>query len=332
MRIILLGEKDSERTIFFTKAVNELGIEFTFTPFPQVSVVQEFDFSILKNCAVKIDPPDMHSMYIDELTTFALEYSQFLKTLQHIPGVKFLNAPESISLVLDKISCKRILVDNEIRTAPFFTGIHSLSELREVMDVQRLSGVFIKPRFGSGAAGIIAFRRNVHRGEELMYTTVTFLDGRLCNTRKQRCVHDTEEIETIVNGILKLGAIVEKWIPKVMAGGKTYDLRVIWQFGKIEHIVARLSKGTITNLHLGGEAINVDELHFSEKTLSNIEELCDNAMSNFPGLNSAGIDVLLEKGTLKPYIIEINGQGDLLYKDIFNENNIYKKQILYLKS
>ena len=41
----------------------------------------------------------------------------------------------------------------------------------------------------------------------------------------------------------------------------------------------------------------------------------------------AGIDVLLEKGTMKPYIIEINGQGDLIYQDIYDENRIYKRQI-----
>ena len=37
--------------------------------------------------------------------------------------------------------------------------------------------------------------------------------------------------------------------------------------------------------------------------------------------------MLLEQGTMKPYIIEINGQGDLIYQDIYGENRIYKRQI-----
>jgi glutathione synthase/RimK-type ligase-like ATP-grasp enzyme len=330
MHIILLGETDSERTHFFTKAADELGIEFTFLSFPHNNTFQDFNFSVLENCAIKIDPPDIHSIYIDELNSFSLQYSQFLKTLQIIPGVKFLNSPESISLTLDKLRCKNILLENEISTAPIIAGINSISELNEAMSARHLHSVFIKPRFGSGAAGIIAFRRNIKTGEELMYTTVQIVDGRLCNTRSQRCVRNTEEIEIIVNGILKLGAIVEKWIPKAVARGKAYDLRVVWQFGEMEHAVARLSKGVITNLHLGGEAINVNELNLSNQTRYLIEELCENAMCKFPELNSAGIDILLEQNTLKPYIIEINGQGDLLYKDIFDENKIYKNQLLYL--
>ena len=42
----------------------------------------------------------------------------------------------------------------------------------------------------------------------------------------------------------------------------------------------------------------------------------------------AGIDVMLDKKTGKPRIIEINGQGDLLYQDIYGENIIYRNQIL----
>ncbi len=55
--------------------------------------------------------------------------------------------------------------------------------------------------------------------------------------------------------------------------------------------------------------------------------LCRDAMKLFPGLLSAGIDILLEKGTLRPRIIEINGQGDLIYQDIYAENTIYKQQV-----
>ena len=41
----------------------------------------------------------------------------------------------------------------------------------------------------------------------------------------------------------------------------------------------------------------------------------------------AGIDILLERKTMRPLIIEMNGQGDLIYQDIFGENNIYREQV-----
>ncbi|EPZ8049302.1 STM4014 family protein, partial [Salmonella enterica subsp. enterica] len=40
----------------------------------------------------------------------------------------------------------------------------------------------------------------------------------------------------------------------------------------------------------------------------------------------AGIDVLLTT-SLTPYIIEINGQGDLIYQDAQQNNLIYQTQI-----
>ena len=64
--------------------------------------------------------------------------------------------------------------------------------------------------------------------------------------------------------------------------------------------------------------------------MKEIEEVCAKAMEAFPELAMAGIDILLEKGSLRPRIIEINGQGDLMYQDIFKENKIYKEQIRYM--
>ena len=57
-----------------------------------------------------------------------------------------------------------------------------------------------------------------------------------------------------------------------------------------------------------------------------VERLCLQALACFPGLRSAGVDVLLEKGSLKPRIIEMNGQGDLIYQDIYQDNGIYGHQ------
>ena len=59
--------------------------------------------------------------------------------------------------------------------------------------------------------------------------------------------------------------------------------------------------------------------------------MCRRAAACFRGLRSAGIDVLMEKGSMKPRIIEMNGQGDLIYQDIFNKNIIYRRQAEMMK-
>ena len=332
MQLLLIGERDAERTEFFMKTAHELSLNPRFIPFPIENPFQGFNCSLMENCAVKIDPPNPRSVYIDEMNAFGLKYSLFLNKLRNIPGTGYLNDPAEISHTLDKLRCKHTLEEAGIRTAPFVDEVNTITALRKTMDEKRIKGVFIKPRFGSGAAGIIALRRNKKTCDEVIYTTVELSEGRACNTRKQRRVRDTNEIEAIVNGVLGMEAVVEKWIPKASTDGKTYDLRVVWQFGRIACSVARLSGGTITNLHLGGCALDIGNLRLSNQTLYEIEELCGSAMRQFPGLNSAGIDILLEHNSLKPYIVEINGQGDLLYLDAYGENRIYKSQLMYLNS
>ena len=55
-------------------------------------------------------------------------------------------------------------------------------------------------------------------------------------------------------------------------------------------------------------------------------------MECFPGLQSAGIDLLLEKGSLSPRIIEMNAQGDLIYQDLYDQNQIYRRQAVWMKA
>jgi len=324
MQIVLIGEADSRRTEFFMKAAAELAISVKFIPYPSIDKLSDFNFAVLENSVVKIDPPLPHSSNINDISTVSLHYSHFLNKVQSINNTKFLNSPDQILRVMDKQALKHTVENAGIRTAQSFPGINSISDLREN---KQLNSVFIKPRFGSGAAGVVAYRRNLKTGDEIIYTTVRYSNMQFYNNSKLRTVRDKYELETIVNYILQIGALVETWIPKASHAGKTYDLRIVWQFDKIEYAVARLSSGTITNLHLGGRSVDMAELGLSRETLHEIEVLCGNTMAQFPGLNSAGLDILLEKGSLKPYIIEVNGQGDLLHKDIRGENRLYKSQI-----
>ena len=195
------------------------------------------------------------------------------------------------------------------------------------MKEKRCYSVFVKPRYFSGAAGVTAFR--VHPVNEKMrvYTSCRMDDNRLVNTKKMVVLEDRQEIIFFMEQLLKICCIVERWYPKAEFKGKSYDLRVVYQFGHIAYIVVRQSGGPITNLHLNNHAMDIKRLGLSQEKLQEIEEVCKEAMEVFPGLNMAGIDILLEKGTLRPLIIEMNGQGDLIYQDIYGENLIYSEQI-----
>jgi len=330
MGITLIGQEGTERSDFFIKAAKQLQIPINTIDFPKLDEPFSFDLCQLAGNSVKIDPPELSSVYLDELNALNMQYTDFLAKLQSAPGARFLNSPLAISHTLDKLYCKQTLMEANISTPPCLAGIATASQLKQAMSETRIHSVFIKPRFGSGAAGIVAYRLNMTTGSEIAYTTSHFIRDRLVNTRKLSCIHDSGEIEEIINYVLDIGSIVEKWAPKASYAGKAFDIRAVWQFGKIEFAVARLSNGPITNLHLGGESVPLGQLGLADGTLVQIGLLCSQTMGLFPGLECAGIDILLESSTNEPNIIEINGQGDLLYLDIFNENKIYNSQVFFL--
>ena len=350
--LILLGDPDTKRAKYFLKAADILGQPVTVIALPSFTHPEEtqcetdmetaltdFDFSRLQNHVVKVDPPPPASYPIDHVNTVTSRYHAFLLELQRVPGIRLLNSSDAIWNTMDKITCKQTLQRAGLPTTPALTEadgspvrLGSLAQLREIMTEKRIHQVFIKPRMGSGAAGVAAYRFNAGTGAAIMETSAVLFNNRLRNTKKLRKTGDSDEIAAIVNRLLAQDAIVESWVPKASHEGKTFDLRVVYQFGRPEFITARQSKGSITNLHLNDSALAVADLALSASQFSDLESLCHEAAALFPGLNVAGFDILLRQHTHDPMIIEINAQGDLIYQDIFAENRIYQAQIRAMKS
>ena len=205
----------------------------------------------------------------------------------------------------------------------------SFDELIYYLRDNNISQIFIKPNFGSGACGVISLKYNKKTDKMKMQTSMNFENGRYINTKKLFNITEKSKIYKLTDFILKNGAIIERWVPKDDVDNIVYDLRIVYQFNKIDFIQVRGSKqGSITNLLLNNLPIDISKVHLTDEIKQDINTLCQKSMQLFPNLNVAGFDILLEKNTKKPYIIEINSQGDLMYKDIFNNNMIYKNQIL----
>lgn len=205
---------------------------------------------------------------------------------------------------------------------------NSLSErLLQRMKKSGIYQVFLKPVSGSGAAGVSAFRWQPSSGRMVLYTCA-FIHPEygLVNTKCLRRFSKPEEICPLLDEILKLDCVAERWYAKAQHQGMSYDLRAVVLDGRTEFLLGRLSKGPVTNLHLNNHPVKADELGLPVSVREDTEKLCRQAVECFPGLRCAGIDILLERGSLKPRIIEMNAQGDLIYQDIFHENRIYKGQ------
>lgn len=323
MKIRLVGMPDTKRTLFFLKAAKEMGVPVEF------SHVQDCEELSKERSFIKLDPWVYKSSDISEMDTNIQEYIRFLQGFEE-SGHLFFNEPSAICSVLNKRSCKEILFKNGIPiTKVVGNRIEDREQLHEIMRKQHLSGVFLKPVYGSGAAAVLAYKFNHRRNQQLLYTSVYENNGHFYNTRNLRLVEKKEEIDRILNGVLKLDMMAERWYPKAKVNGFVYDLRVVVQFGQISYMIVRQSKGPITNLQLNHAPAAIDILGFDQKRMKEIKQLCLNTMALFPGLRYAGIDVLIAADSGKPYIVEVNGQGDLIYQDIYDTNKIYKEQVCY---
>lgn len=326
MGIRLVGDPDTKRTEYFLKAAEQCHVPVGFAGWDEV---EQTDF---RGDVVKLDPPSYRTANLFEMNGRIAEYRTALAKMRGA-GCRFLNPPEGIDRVLDKRACKEMLMERGIPVTQMLPEeIKNRDALSAAMERHRVFSVFIKPVFCSGAAGVVAYRRTPAGGREAAYASCRLRDGELVNTKTLCRMEDPREIHPILDAVLSLGAVVERWHPKAVFRGKSYDLRVVWQFGKPIFSVARQSRGPVTNLHLNNAPLAVGQLELPKHIVREIQDVCGEAMAVFPELSVAGIDVLLEKNTLRPHIIEINGQGDLMYQDIFQENRIYREQIRYMDS
>lgn len=330
--VILIGDRNSKRTEYFLKAANKLDVLVHVITWEDI--FSGFNYGTLEGAVVKIDPPSYKITDLEIMQENLLVYQDILKRIASC-GCRFLNTPEAILNVLDKRAAKKELAKHGIPvTDMVLDNVNSAAGLTRFMRENKEYSVFIKPVNYSGAAGVLAFRLNPVNGCMKLYTSCRLKDGRLYNTKKLFAIDNNTEIINIIDKLSGKasagsmpGLVVERWYPKDSFNGRSYDLRVVFQFGNVRHIVVRQSDGPVTNLHLNNNAVDFKELNLPGNIAGDITEVCSKAAGVFKGLDVCGIDVMLDRGSRKPRIIEINGQGDLIYQDIFSENKIYTEQV-----
>ncbi|MDO5349593.1 MAG: STM4014 family protein [Lachnospiraceae bacterium] len=345
--IVLLGNLETKRTIFFLHAACQIGLHVHVLDWregwPRLwdppALCRLMEGWEQEEALIKIDPPVWESCRLEELDGLTGDYQKQLLALarcQEACRVQFFNHPMDILALLDKRGCKDTLSQAGLSITETVGGqepMENIDQLLAAMESGRIYQVFIKPVHGSGAAGIAAFRFQPKTGQMVLYTCAMEEPSsrELVNTKRLRRFSHRQQIVPLLNRLLELDCIVERWYAKAEQDGFSYDLRAVMQDGKLDFLLARLSKGPITNLHLNNHPLPAKELKLPEAVTEEITALCRNAMECYPGLKSAGIDLLLEKGSLRPRIIEMNGQGDLIYQDIYHENRIYLHQAEMMK-
>ncbi len=265
-------------------------------------------------------------------------YTRFLEELDNIlkyfPKVRVLNEPQSILRMFDKSQTHQLLKQVEIPKTPFLGEITSYTDLQNLLEQESTHQVFIKLAHGSSASGVLAYRKN--KTSEVLIGSVDLVrksgNIKLFNSLKIQRYTNFQDIVTIIGTLSQNKLIVEQWLPKATWNDKTFDLRMVVIDGKVNHVVMRCSKQPMTNLHLGNERGDVEELKniVPKETWLNMEKAVCDAVKAMGKAKVAGVDVLLFPKFRKFAIIEVNAFGDLLPNVICEEGKTtYEREADY---
>lgn len=259
-------------------------------------------------------------------------YAGFRELLDALPArAGYLNPPDDIAGMSDKLACQRRLRAQGIAIPPLLGEIDGYESLQALLREHDADQVFVKARYGSSGAGVLAYRRN-RAGREAVYGSAELgEDGgetRVFNSLKPRRYDDGAGIVRLVDAIAAQGAYVERWIPKPRApdrGHGHYDIRAVALDGFLRHRVARVGTGPLTNLHLGNRRGALAQW-LGDSAMHALEIATQQAAMAFPRSRMIGFDLILREG--RSWVLEANAFGDLLLDLPWQGLSTYQDQAL----
>jgi glutathione synthase/RimK-type ligase-like ATP-grasp enzyme len=230
-----------------------------------------------------------------------------------------------ILTMTDKLQCQQRLQDAGIAVPAGFAAPATVGELREMLEACRWPAVFVKPRFGSSGAGVLAWRRA--GGREQLTTPAMLQDQVLVNNKRLHTYQDRDAIDRILAIVLADAALVQRWIPKAGAAAGPFDLRVLVIDGVVSHRVGRVGRGPITNLHLDASRADPEALLAGfPGALARVDALCLATSACFPAHRCLGIDVLVDPRG-RATVLECNAWGDYLPGLLVQGHDSYDVQV-----
>jgi glutathione synthase/RimK-type ligase-like ATP-grasp enzyme len=337
-RWALIATPDDKRARGFCAALARLGEPpATVIPWPTViSDPAQAMRPLADGTILRIDSPGMDEAALAALVTCggghytggyrdgvwqpgAARFRGLTQVLTALAGIVAARAmpvmadPEDILLMSDKARCRAHLAAAGIAIAPGLEEFQLVDDLHAAMERSGWSRVFVKPRWGSSGAGIIAYQR---AGARVRATTTLrgMPDGRVLVSKRLQHLDDPGAIHDLLTQVLADGAVVERWIPKLATAGGPTDLRVVVIGGTPRHRIARVGAGAITNLHLDAHRLEVDALFagIPARRQDAVWDLARRTAATFPRSWHLGIDLLLTHRAHTVLVGEVNAWGDLL--------------------
>jgi glutathione synthase/RimK-type ligase-like ATP-grasp enzyme len=247
------------------------------------------------------------------------------------PPHALMNHPDDIAVMFDKRACHQRMRAAGVAVPRGLGGVACYEELVAAMRRERCSRVFVKLAHGSSASGVVAYQ--VGAREQLATTTVEMVRAggelRLYNSRRLRTYRDPRDIADLIDALCRHCVHAEQWQPKAGIDDRTFDLRVVVIGGRVRHVVVRLSRGPLTNLHLLNARGDRDAVirRMGAEAWEAAQRTCLLAMACFPQSLYGGIDLLISPGYRRHAVLEINAFGDLLPNVAHDGDDTYAAEI-----
>lgn len=236
--------------------------------------------------------------------------------LSRCPPHRVLTPPADVEILFDKPRCQDLFARSAIPVPRGLGPVLSFAELRERMRATGCASVFVKLAHGSSASGVVAYRTNGIRHEAVTTVEMVRQGGELLlyNSRLIRHYREPGEIARLIDALAREGVQAEEWRPKAALGDHAFDLRVVVIAGAARHVVVRMSRTPMTNLHLGNRRGEPDSVagRMGDEGWSAALRTCERAAAVFPGSLHAGVDLLIAPDFRGHAVLEANAFGDLL--------------------
>ena len=258
---------------------------------------------------------------------FAAAMELLSERLAGLPRARLVNAPAEIRLMTDKLACQSHLAEHGVRTPALLGRVDGYEHLRSLLEGHDLDRVYLKPRYGSSASGVVAYRRN-RDGRQQATTSASIVRAggeiRLFNVKRIARHEKTADIAALVDALASQELYAEAWLDKPRCGDGHYDLRVVAIAGRPAHRVARMGARMMTNLHLDNQRGDVATL-LNADDMAALEMAVGRAALAFPGSGVAGYDLVVRRG--QAHVLEANAFGDLLPGLLWRGRDTYAAQL-----
>ncbi|OHV96825.1 hypothetical protein AKG95_14335 [Janthinobacterium lividum] len=252
------------------------------------------------------------------------------RQLAALPAIRVFNAPAEILRMTDKLACQRHLATHGVPIPALLGAVKSYDHLQSLLHEHQLDRVYLKPRYGSSASGVVAYRRNkAGRQQATTSATLSRTDGqlRVFNVKRMARYETQGDIASLVDALAAQELYAEAWLNKPRCGDSHYDLRVVTLAGLPAHRVARIGKQMMTNLHLDNRRGDAAGL-LNAADLAALEAASAQAARAFPASHVTGYDLVVRQG--QAHVLEANAFGDLLPGLLWQGADTYTAQLTHV--